>query len=161
MRNNEDIARNAGYIVRSSGQGFFWLTVAEAAADAEPPSGSFSVPEGRTCHPTAASAWADCVKANKLSRQHLPVLFRMWRGEVLALFPTEESSTGLITCYAHVGQHSSACPSLLQDGRPATEAEYAPLLAELRQIYESDNAERHTLKVYKRATGKAQLWGGA
>jgi hypothetical protein len=39
------------------------------------------------------------------------------------------------TCYAHVGQHGSCNISLINRcSRPATEAEYADLLAELEKI---------------------------
>lgn len=86
----------------------------------------------------------------------LPVIFRFYRGELLALFPTEPASWHGhdITCYAHVGQHSSACRSLLQRGRPAKPDEYADLLAELRGIYERSDGPHDpaiTLKVYRRA----------
>lgn len=88
----------------------------------------------------------------------LPVIFRLWKGEAIALFPTERwNMRGDITCYAHIGQHCGACPSLLQAGRPATEAEYAPLLKELRNIYETHDAEHVSLVVYKRAPGNARL----
>ena len=85
----------------------------------------------------------------------LPVIFRMFHGELTAYFPTERWSGSYITCYVHVGQHGAACPSWLQKGRPATPAEYADLLTELRGIYESGDAEHINLKVYRRATGKA------
>lgn len=88
--------------------------------------------------------------------QPLPVIFRFYRGELLALFPTEPASRHGhdITCYAHVGQHSSACRSLLQRGRPAKPDEYADLLGELRRIYERSTGPDDPavpLKVYRRA----------
>ena len=81
----------------------------------------------------------------------LPVIFRMYRGELCAYFPTEEwdFSGIMITCYAHVGQHGGASRLWLQKGRLATPAEYADLLAELRGIYENGE-DAVILKVYKR-----------
>lgn len=77
----------------------------------------------------------------------LPVIFRAiqesWGLEILALFPTlieRQSAPTLITCYAHVGQHGCAHIDATQEGRPATPAEYADLLAELRGIYETSHA---------------------
>jgi hypothetical protein len=87
----------------------------------------------------------------------LPVLFRMHRGELTAYFPTEECAPGRITCYAHVGQHGSACRSLLRKGRPAKPEEYGALLAELRGIYERSIGPDDPiipLKVYRRAPGR-------
>jgi len=82
----------------------------------------------------------------------LPVIFRMYRGELCAYFPTEEWARGQITCYAE--GHGGACPSWLRKGRPATEAEYADLLSELRGIYETSNGPDDPvikLRVYRRA----------
>jgi hypothetical protein len=88
----------------------------------------------------------------------LPVVFRMLREEVdgrrgewlLALFPTLPGDDSPQTCasYAHVGQHGVADRALLRAGRPATAVERAPLLAELRGIYESDGETR--LRVLQR-----------
>lgn len=84
----------------------------------------------------------------------LPVIFRMYRGELCAYFPTEEWAPGEITCYAHIGQHSGACRTWLRKGRPATVTEYSDLLAELRGIYETSNGPDDPvikLRVYRRA----------
>lgn len=71
------------------------------------------------------------------ARPTLPVLFRRDRGEVVAVFPTLPADHGgSLTCYAHVGQHGSCDRGWLRDTRRATAAEAAPLLAELRRIYE-------------------------
>lgn len=53
--------------------------------------------------------------------------------EVLALFPDMEWSTSFIASYAHIGQHSGACPSFLKRKR-ATAEQYAPLAKELERI---------------------------
>jgi hypothetical protein len=87
----------------------------------------------------------------------LPVIFRKYQGEITAYFPTDKwNKSGDITCYAHVGQHGGASPIWLSKGKRATETDYAPLLAELRGIYETGE-DAVTLKVYKRAVGKASL----
>ena len=78
------------------------------------------------------------------------VAFRFWydgpgqttrmdrkNGEVTAIMPEipGTNSPYTCTCYAHVGQHGSCNVSLINTcSRPATEAEYAPLLAELERI---------------------------
>ncbi len=72
--------------------------------------------------------------------EKLPIIFRMWQGEVLALFPTLVEGPGLILSYMHVGQHGAALNSMAQAGRLATPEEFAPLLAELRGIYETSYA---------------------
>lgn len=91
------------------------------------------------------------------AKEVLPVIFRMYKGELAAYFPTLGwSRTGTITCYVHVGQHGEATPDWLWRGKRATPEQYADLLAELRSIYE-EGEDAVTLKVYKRATGKAQL----
>lgn len=93
--------------------------------------------------------------------EELPVIFRVVRGELLALFPTlpydaREAARGgypYITCYAHIGQHGEALRSYTQAGRLATPEEYAPLLAELRRIYETSHAPEDPaikLRVVKR-----------
>lgn len=71
------------------------------------------------------------------------VIFRTERsgdfaGEVTAVFPDLYGWHGHLSCYSAIGQHSAACEHWYQNRtRPATEAEYAPLLAELRSIYET------------------------
>lgn len=86
-------------------------------------------------------------------KRPLPVVFRVYRGELCAYFPTDvwDPQRGTIACYAHVGQHGGADRSWLTKGRPATEAEYAALLAELRGIYETNDEGNIPLKVYKRS----------
>ena len=76
----------------------------------------------------------------------LPVIFRKLDGEVTAYFPTMGWTLGNVPCYAHIGQHSGACPSWLTKGKRATPEQYRDLLAELTAIYAPD----YTLKVYKR-----------
>lgn len=72
-----------------------------------------------------------------MSHKPIPVIFRIYRGELTAYLPTMAwSRLGVITCYAHVGQHGGACRSWLQKGRPAKPEEYADLLAEMTGIYD-------------------------
>jgi len=91
----------------------------------------------------------------------LPVLFRVIGGEVLALFPTVPEQCGsdhMVESYAHVGQHGAASVELTRLGRRATPAEYAPLLRELRAIYERALAPgdtRYRLRVMERFNRRA------
>ncbi len=70
-----------------------------------------------------------------------PVIFRVeseGRGEVLAVFPDQPGTRALdsMLCYAHVGQHSHCTEGYVrQRTRPATEAESADLLRELRSLH--------------------------
>ena len=91
-------------------------------------------------------------------RPELPVIFRMYRGELTAYFPTVQwSDNGEIACYAHVGQHSGASTAWLSKGKRATQEQYKDLLSELKRIYEDCDPEDNPVKlvVYKRAVGKA------
>jgi hypothetical protein len=73
------------------------------------------------------------------------VAFRFWydgpgnrkSGEVVAIMPElpGDSDAYSCTCYVHTGQHGICNVHLAgQYSRPATEAEYAPLLTELERI---------------------------
>lgn len=60
------------------------------------------------------------------------VMFRMWRGEVIALFPGLMDSPGHCQSYQHVGQHGGAdCGGIIRRSRPAEPQEYAALKREL------------------------------
>lgn len=83
-----------------------------------------------------------------MTTETLPVVFRKFRGELCAYFPTLRwNNLGDVTCYAHVGQHGGANRAWLSKGKRATPDEYAHLLAELSDIY----APEYALKVYQRA----------
>jgi hypothetical protein len=88
----------------------------------------------------------------------LPVLFRAeksgkFKGEVTAVFPTLPGTDAYdFTVYAHVGQHSIGTRAWYWTTRPAKPEEYAPLLQELRSIYESDPEQPIKLKVAHRIT---------
>lgn len=74
-----------------------------------------------------------------------PVIFRYWKNEVIALFPSVPGSSKYnCSSYMHVGQHSSADDRMIiAESRPATPQEYADLKIEL------ENAG-YTLKIYRR-----------
>jgi hypothetical protein len=65
------------------------------------------------------------------------VIFRMGReGIVFALFPELPADTNGVycTCFQHIGQHCAAdYHGCIAESRPATLAEHADLLAELKQ----------------------------
>ena len=90
----------------------------------------------------------------------LPVMFRMDKSgehrEVTAVFPTQVERDGSFTVYAHVGQHSTGSREWMTSRtRPATPAEYASLLHELRDIYENPHyGEPVKLKVVQRSPSR-------
>lgn len=59
-----------------------------------------------------------------------------WKGTVFALFPHEVSTLdGCVTCYQHIGQHSSAdYRHCISKSRPATAEEMADLKKELEGL---------------------------
>jgi len=80
-----------------------------------------------------------------------PVVIRVWNdaaGDVFALLPTIPADIHgrFCTAFQHVGQHCAADYSLcIAHSRPATEAEAAALLVELR-------GRDYNPRVYRRAT---------
>jgi len=63
------------------------------------------------------------------------VIFRIWKGEVIALFPEERERDGSVTSYMHIGQHSGAdYDYIIRHSRPATEKKYKLLYKELVQV---------------------------
>jgi hypothetical protein len=82
------------------------------------------------------------------------VVFRFWRGEVIALFPEVPSDVNGYYCesYQHVGQHSGAdYNGIIRESRPATPAEYADLHAELTRIgYDLEVVQRASRLAFKR-----------
>ncbi len=75
-----------------------------------------------------------------MSKTTDPVVIRVWKGDpddVFALFPAYPADNygQYCTSYQHIGQHSSAdYHHCIRQSRPATEAEAADLLTELRRI---------------------------
>lgn len=79
------------------------------------------------------------------------VIFRHHSGETFAVFPAEAQDIyGNMLCYAHIGQHGTCSDEYYRESRPATDEEIAPLLAELKRVYEGD-----ILHVMKRRTQTA------
>lgn len=64
------------------------------------------------------------------------VLFRYWRGEIIALFPYLIADyKGNVTSYMHIGQHGGANYSMIMsDSKPAIEGQYEDLFHELSSI---------------------------
>ncbi len=82
------------------------------------------------------------------------VMFRKHKkeGDIVAVFPgmAGDSSISTCGCYQHIGQHGACSVAwVLEDTRPATPEEYAPLLNELKRIGYGD-----TLRIVKRMTQK-------
>lgn len=83
-----------------------------------------------------------------------PVLFRVDRAkkdgqDVTAVFPTipADNSGRLLSCFAHIGQHSGCSMDWLRTTRPARVEEYADLKNELESA-----PYRYRLKIYQRVT---------
>jgi len=60
------------------------------------------------------------------------VVFRVWEGEIIALFPANKEPGGLVSSYMYVGEHGAAdYGHIIHESRPASEYEYEDLHAEL------------------------------
>lgn len=88
----------------------------------------------------------------------MEVIFRIEKGgEVLAVFPFEiwSKNNYSLTGYAHNGQHVAADWLYIRDcTRPASEADAAPLLAELRAIGYDDLTVKKRLPSWGRIIAK-------
>ena len=63
------------------------------------------------------------------------VVFRKFKGEIIALFPYEKWSDGLCSSYMHIGQHGGADLShCLRASKAVKEEDYKDLLAELESV---------------------------
>lgn len=68
--------------------------------------------------------------------ENLKVIFRKTKdGEIIAFFPEASANFGNVLSYMHIGQHGEASMEFYQITKKATEAEYKPLLKELKVIY--------------------------
>jgi hypothetical protein len=75
------------------------------------------------------------VKTKKKSPPKDKVVFRMFEGDVIALFPEQDEGRGLINSYEHIGQHGGAdYSSVISRSRKATSKEYSDLKKELTSI---------------------------
>lgn len=79
----------------------------------------------------------------KQDTQITEVQFRLFRGEVTAVFPYIVESPHNVMCYMHLGQHSVCNWNINAVSRVATPEQYADLYKELEQI-------GYKLKVIKR-----------
>ena len=72
------------------------------------------------------------------------VAFRIeGKDDVCAVFPDDKNLSGLMACYAHIGQHSYCNWDWYRKTKPATSEQYADLKKELEKI-------GYVLKVVKR-----------
>lgn len=65
------------------------------------------------------------------------MLFRMWRGGVIAIMPYEpaDMDPAHSLSYQHVGQHGACDPAgIVAESRPAAPSEYRDLLDELESM---------------------------
>jgi hypothetical protein len=63
------------------------------------------------------------------------VVFRMWDGQVIALFPEIDEGNYFCLSYEHIGQHGGAdYQGIVADSRLATPDEYKDLFEELESI---------------------------
>ena len=79
----------------------------------------------------------------KQDTQTTEVQFRLFRGEVTAVFPYIIESPCNVVCYMHIGQHSVCHWDFNSVSKPATPEQYADLYKELESI-------GYKLKVIKR-----------
>lgn len=77
------------------------------------------------------------------------VVFRFWKGEVIALFPEDiADQEGNCSSFMHVGQHGAAdYEGIVARSRPATPAEYENLAKEL-----SSSPYHYDLDIRQRAS---------
>ena len=81
-------------------------------------------------------------RVNESGSDILEVVFKKDRddGEVIAFFPQSVSdgsaNDGMISCYAHMGQHQEASLDYFKACKPCSEDEYDGLLNELESIYD-------------------------
>ena len=71
--------------------------------------------------------------AKRKTEPPVKVIFKVFKGELLAIFPELPGTNDPSTCeiYARVGQHASADCRTVLSGRPARPIEYASLKREL------------------------------
>lgn len=75
------------------------------------------------------------------------VIFRKFKGEIIALFPYIPEKYGECLSYMHVGQHGTASLSIIRDSKPTNEPDFKDLFNELTGI-------GYNLKVIKRMSWK-------
>lgn len=72
----------------------------------------------------------------KKDKHKTEVIFRLWKGEIIALFPYSINDTnGNVESYMHVGQHGGADYfPMIRSSKPASKEEYIDLFNELESI---------------------------
>jgi len=69
------------------------------------------------------------------TRAGVRVVFRMWRGQVIALFPDVDEGFGDCLSYQHIGQHGGAdYNGIIAESKPALPSEFADLAEELTNM---------------------------
>lgn len=74
--------------------------------------------------------------ARDFEAEPVPVIFRMEKGDCVAFFPTLPGTNNPWdrTCYAHIGQHSTAGRGYYSTTKKATPEQFAPLKKELESL---------------------------
>ena len=67
-------------------------------------------------------------------KEMIEVQFRVYKGEVIAVFPYVIESREDVMSYMHVGQHSACGWNINEFSKPATPKQYESLLNELISI---------------------------
>lgn len=65
----------------------------------------------------------------------IEIQFRIFKNEVIAVFPYIIDGRNTVLSYAHIGQHSGCIWDINRITKPAKETEYQNLLTELKSIY--------------------------
>ena len=85
------------------------------------------------------------------------VQFRIFKGEILAVFPYEIAGKNAVTCYVHIGQHSDCMWDIVYYSKPAKPEQYKELFTELEslgynlKVIQKRNHSKY-LKAYKQQT---------
>lgn len=69
-----------------------------------------------------------------MEKEVIEVQFRLFKGEVIAVFPYVIESRNDVASYMHVGQHSGCSFDINNFSKPATPKQYENLLNELKSI---------------------------
>lgn len=70
----------------------------------------------------------------KKNTEQTEVQFRLFRGEVIAVFPYIIETDTSVMCYAHIGQHGGIVWDINSISKPATPEQYSDLQKELEGI---------------------------